>query len=106
MLERTAYFYAALQLTLFIVSGSPSNTMLCGCDQNTMLGIESPVSLMLVHAPRCFIVSCSSTNKIFFCDQSTIWKVEMEWKVLCGTCCFVAKFFISGFPTYTMLGGG
>ena len=132
---------AASQQTLFIVSGSPSNTMLgevtkiiclelkdlwglCGfaadsfyClrlpiqynaiwrgDQNTMLGIESPVSLMLVHAPRCFIVSCSPTNKI--CDQSTIWKVEMEWKVLCGTCCFVAKFFISGFPTYTMLGGG
>ena len=56
MLERTAYFYAALQLTLFIVSGSPSNTMLCECDQNTMLGIESPVSLMLVHA-QVFLLS-------------------------------------------------
>ena len=66
MLERTANLLQyCLQLTLFIVSGSPSNTMLCGGDQNTMLGIETRESCRFdaVSLPATFIVSDTPSNK-------------------------------------------
>ena len=47
---------AASQQTLFIVSGSPSTAILGGGDQNTMLGMESPVGLKLLRSKLFFRV--------------------------------------------------
>ena len=47
---------AALQQTLFIVSGSPSNAMLGRGDQNTILGMKSAVGLMLLRS-KLFLLS-------------------------------------------------
>ena len=53
---------AASQQTYFIVSGSPCNTMLVGGDQNTILGILSPVGLMLLRSKLILLSPAPPSN--------------------------------------------